>query len=413
MWLGALTMHLSADGSRPASSAAFRAVSMIHWMMSGSASWMITPSPDAPGDGERLRPVAGDVHLDLRQLRPHPLQLELLLVPRHLLAVHERLDHLQRCLEVGHLHRLAADVADRRVAAADAHDHPAVRDVLQRRVRAREHRRVARRRVRDHVAELDPRRLVGGERHHGHRLLPEHVRVVRPAVLEALRLGELHQLDQALVRRIGQDGDAEAEHGNPSGRVQGTRHSLANPVAWQRGPTTCSRSPPARCCRSSSGSTRSSASWVGSPVRATLRLLRRRRGRAARRDAALRPRLARRGEARRRRRGGSGSAAASAPSTCSAPWCAAPKLGAAALFAFILAGQAVASLAVDHFGWVGFEEKPITPGRAARPGAGRRRRGCRRASSRRVAAGLRRIEYLGGAIRARREHARGIERTGI
>ena len=38
----------------------------------------------------------------------------------------------------------------------------------------------------------------------------------------------------------------------------------------------------------------------------------------------------------------------------------APKLGAAALFAFILAGQAIASLAVDHFGWVGFEESPIT-----------------------------------------------------
>ena len=41
----------------------------------------------------------------------------------------------------------------------------------------------------------------------------------------------------------------------------------------------------------------------------------------------------------------------------------APKLGAAALFAFILAGQAVASVAVDHFGWVGFDENPITPGR--------------------------------------------------
>jgi transporter family-2 protein len=41
----------------------------------------------------------------------------------------------------------------------------------------------------------------------------------------------------------------------------------------------------------------------------------------------------------------------------------APKLGAAALFAFILAGQAIASLAVDHFGWVGFEASPITPGR--------------------------------------------------
>jgi transporter family-2 protein len=41
----------------------------------------------------------------------------------------------------------------------------------------------------------------------------------------------------------------------------------------------------------------------------------------------------------------------------------APKLGAAVLFAFILAGQAIASLAVDHFGWVGFEENAATPGR--------------------------------------------------
>ena len=39
----------------------------------------------------------------------------------------------------------------------------------------------------------------------------------------------------------------------------------------------------------------------------------------------------------------------------------APKLGAATLVALILAGQAVASLLVDHFGWVGFEEQPITP----------------------------------------------------
>jgi bacterial/archaeal transporter family-2 protein len=43
----------------------------------------------------------------------------------------------------------------------------------------------------------------------------------------------------------------------------------------------------------------------------------------------------------------------------------APRLGAATLVALILAGQAVASLLVDHFGWVGFEENPITPGRLA------------------------------------------------
>lgn len=43
----------------------------------------------------------------------------------------------------------------------------------------------------------------------------------------------------------------------------------------------------------------------------------------------------------------------------------APKLGAATLVALILAGQAVASLTVDHFGLVGFTENPVTPGRLA------------------------------------------------
>ena len=41
----------------------------------------------------------------------------------------------------------------------------------------------------------------------------------------------------------------------------------------------------------------------------------------------------------------------------------APKLGAATLVALILAGQAAASLTVDHFGLVGFQENPATPGR--------------------------------------------------
>ena len=41
----------------------------------------------------------------------------------------------------------------------------------------------------------------------------------------------------------------------------------------------------------------------------------------------------------------------------------APRLGAATLVAVILAGQAVASLLVDHYGWVGFDENPVTPGR--------------------------------------------------
>jgi bacterial/archaeal transporter family-2 protein len=44
---------------------------------------------------------------------------------------------------------------------------------------------------------------------------------------------------------------------------------------------------------------------------------------------------------------------------------AAPRLGAVTLVALILAGQALSSLLVDHFGWVGFEEQPITIGRIA------------------------------------------------
>jgi bacterial/archaeal transporter family-2 protein len=44
---------------------------------------------------------------------------------------------------------------------------------------------------------------------------------------------------------------------------------------------------------------------------------------------------------------------------------AAPRLGAVTLVALILAGQAVASLTVDHFGWVGFQEHPINALRLA------------------------------------------------
>ena len=42
----------------------------------------------------------------------------------------------------------------------------------------------------------------------------------------------------------------------------------------------------------------------------------------------------------------------------------APKLGAVTLVAVLLAGQALASVLVDHFGWVGFDEQPISVGRA-------------------------------------------------
>ncbi|MEO6798264.1 MAG: DMT family transporter [Candidatus Dormibacter sp.] len=43
----------------------------------------------------------------------------------------------------------------------------------------------------------------------------------------------------------------------------------------------------------------------------------------------------------------------------------APKLGAATLVAAGVTGQAIASIALDNFGWAGFVRHPVTPGRLA------------------------------------------------
>ncbi len=42
---------------------------------------------------------------------------------------------------------------------------------------------------------------------------------------------------------------------------------------------------------------------------------------------------------------------------------AAPRVGALVLVAAVVAGQALASLVVDHLGWVGFPEHAVSPGR--------------------------------------------------
>ena len=41
----------------------------------------------------------------------------------------------------------------------------------------------------------------------------------------------------------------------------------------------------------------------------------------------------------------------------------APHLGAATLIALVMAGQSLASLLVDHFGWVGFDQHHLSAGR--------------------------------------------------
>ena len=53
---GAHTTGASASGSRPAFTAASRACSMIQRVISGSASWMITPSPTRPATASAFGP---------------------------------------------------------------------------------------------------------------------------------------------------------------------------------------------------------------------------------------------------------------------------------------------------------------------------------------------------------------------
>ena len=211
MWLGAQTMHLSSDGSRPASRGGL--ASGVHDPLDDHRVGELDDDAvaDPSCDRERLRTVAGDPHRDLRKLRPHPRELERLLVPLDLATVHELLDHPAAPLELGDTNGLVADVAHRRVAAPDSHDHAPVRDVVERRVPARENRRLACSRVGHAVPELHRRRRLHGEREERERLLPQDVRVVRPAVLEAVRLRVLDQLEEAAVRRVGENGDAEAQ----------------------------------------------------------------------------------------------------------------------------------------------------------------------------------------------------------
>ena len=118
------------------------------------------------------------------------------------------------------------------------------------------------------MPELDLARLRGRERQRRVGLLPEDVRVVRPRVLEAVLLGELHQLDHPLVRRVRQDRHAEAEHG-------------ASPVAWQGNEHIAAKTPRTVVwlyllfafaggvvLPFQAGINAQLADWLGSPVRA-------------------------------------------------------------------------------------------------------------------------------------------------
>ena len=92
---------------------------------------------------------------------------------------------------------LLADVAARGVAAPDPHHHAPLRDVLQGRVGARDHGRLAGARVRDHVAERIRSVAAAASASVGNDSA-KHVRVVGPAVVEAELLSAPDQLDEAV-----------------------------------------------------------------------------------------------------------------------------------------------------------------------------------------------------------------------
>ena len=189
---------------------------------------------------------------------------------------------------------------------------------MHRRVPARGDRRVADPRVRHEVAELDLLRAIGDERERRVGLLPEDVRVVGPAVLEPVQLCLLGELDQAGVGRVGQNGDAEREHVT-SGWARGRET-----VIFARIPPRGNLALPAFGFAAGAmlpiqfGINAQLASWVDSPLRATLVSF-------AVGTLVLFlvmlvavPGLAGALDGSRPRRGGSGSAGCSARSTCSA-----------------------------------------------------------------------------------------------
>jgi transporter family-2 protein len=176
-------------------------------------------------------------------------------------------------------------------------------------------------------------------------------------------LGELHQLDHPLVRRVRQDGYAETEHRSPC-RWQGNEHTAAKTdraVVW---PYLLFAFAAGAALPVQFGVNAQLAHWLDSPVRAafisfltgTIIL-----AAAAALVFKPLPSFSRLGHA---------------------PWwvwlggalgafyvsgsiVAAPRLGAAALIAVIVAGQSLASVVVDQFGWVGFEPKHVSAGRLA------------------------------------------------
>ena len=160
------------------------------------------------GRAQRLRSVTGDPD---GQFVLGPFQPDLDPVIADLSPGCQVADQPAVGLHLLDAHRLLPEDPPGAVPPADPHHHPAPRDLVQGGERAGGHRGIAGGGVGDAGTDLD---APGIGRHQGEDrvdLLPEHVRVEEPRVLEALGFGELGQIHPPARGRIRSKTNAEAQ----------------------------------------------------------------------------------------------------------------------------------------------------------------------------------------------------------
>ena len=119
----------------------------------------------------------------------------------------------ERVAELRELHRREAERADGAVTAADPQRGAPVEELRDGREHARDHRRVTRDRVRHQRADAHPRRRHRRRRQIWRDLVPDHVRVAEPDVVEADVLGNLDGREHVRQREVpGPEHQPEAHH---------------------------------------------------------------------------------------------------------------------------------------------------------------------------------------------------------
>ena len=210
MYIGAATQKVIASGSRPAFGGRIPHGLIIQRGDVDVGQLQDEPVAHLAGELQRQRAVRGDPDLELDAA----LHGNCSVAPLYSTgaAVRQLADDVDRLAQLLQRRRLAVGDAHRRVAAADAADGAVAVHLVERGEDGCRHRPVPGRRVRHERADHDPLGLGEDLAVDDVRLLPEQVRVERPHVAEAVRLGELGELHRARRRRVGLQDDSR----NPS-----------------------------------------------------------------------------------------------------------------------------------------------------------------------------------------------------